>query len=313
MQNFKKPLLQWFQEFGRRELPWRKKDITPYEVWVSEIMLQQTQVSRVIGYYDRFIERFPDIFSLAKSDWSDFLPYYQGLGYYRRGRNMLETAKTLVANHGGKFPKNKILLSKLPGIGEYTACAILSFGYGLPHIAFDTNVKKVIARYLYGTRFATLDNESVQKKIGSSAPSINAAIMDLANLVCMAKPRCEDCPIRRHCEYNRQLGINEIRPKPLITRKFPMKKAHVCLFLHENHKKYFSKNDKKFEPFKLPPSMNTRERLKRYFLETFGLNLSIRPPHKKILLRGLPTLFINAQILSGNHHFFEYPAGAVKK
>src|SRR3990167_10186393 len=129
---FEKKILDFFKKAGREHLPWRKKKITAYEVWVSEIMLQQTQVSRVIGYYERFMKKFPTVEKLATASWEEFLPYYQGLGYYMRGCNMLLPARMVVDDYGGKFPEETAKLRKLPGIGPYTAAAIQSFAYGLP-------------------------------------------------------------------------------------------------------------------------------------------------------------------------------------
>src|SRR3989344_6364292 len=137
---FEEKLEDFFQKTGREHLPWRKKKITAYEVWVSEIMLQQTQVSRVIGYYTRFLKRFPNIGSLAKASWAAFLPYYDGLGYYARGRNMLKAAQVIAKEYAGTFPRDKKLLEKLPGIGPYTAAAIMSFAYGDEDLARDTNL-----------------------------------------------------------------------------------------------------------------------------------------------------------------------------
>jgi len=120
-----KKILTWYSK-NKRHLPWRKTH-DPYSIWVSEIMLQQTQVSRVNDYYQRFLEKFPDIQSLAKASWGQFLPYWRGLGFYSRGRNMLKAAKMIMKEYGGKFPHQKKDLEKLPGIGEYTSAAIRSF------------------------------------------------------------------------------------------------------------------------------------------------------------------------------------------
>src|SRR3990167_9371691 len=161
---FEKMLLDFYQKAGREHLPWRTLrkasprgagkagKITAYEVWVAEVMLQQTQVSRVISYYKRFLKRFPTVQKLARVSWEKFLPCYQGLGYYTRGRNMLKTAKEIVNKYHGKFPRDKKLLEDLPGIGPYTAAAIMSFAYGDNHLAWDTNLKRVIGRFFFGTK-----------------------------------------------------------------------------------------------------------------------------------------------------------------
>ncbi len=140
---FETILADFHRKAGREHLPWRRKGIGAYEIWVSEIMLQQTQVSRVIGYYEKFLARFPDVGTLAEASWEEFLPYYQGLGYYARGRNMLRTAKVVVSEYGGKFPKDVKKLEKLSGVGPYTAAAIASFAHGKNAIAWDTNLMRV--------------------------------------------------------------------------------------------------------------------------------------------------------------------------
>ncbi|MFA6566528.1 MAG: hypothetical protein WCT48_07335, partial [Candidatus Paceibacterota bacterium] len=161
---YAKDILIWYSK-NKRSLPWRKENLSAYEVWVSEMMLQQTQVSRGIVFYERFLKKYSTVQKLAKTNWEEFLPYYEGLGYYNRGRNMLKTAKIIVRDFGGEFPKDKAVLMKLPGIGEYTASAILSFAHDLPYIAFDTNFKKI-----FGTREAA---EKTFKKSGVPSSVFN--------------------------------------------------------------------------------------------------------------------------------------------
>lgn len=301
MHFFEQHILEFYKTWGR-SLPWRKPNITPYEVWVSEIMLQQTQVSRVIPYFERFIERFPAIEDLAKTPWDDFLPYYAGLGYYRRGENMLKCAQTIVRDFGGQFPKNKKGLISLPGIGDYTASAILSFAYGEDHLAFDTNLQKVFGRYLHGNKKASIDVLKLEKKLQSNKQKLNGAIMDFANTICLNKPKCLQCPLTEKCTYSLEGGKNEIQKKKTKS-DFPTKDAQVFLWLHKNHKEYYSPNPDRFEVFKLSAPINTRENIKEYFLKTYKLELAVRPPHKKTYIDQKPTLFINAQILLGEHEF----------
>lgn len=139
-------LLDWYRANGRHDLPWRK-DPTDYRVWLSEILLQQTQASRVVPFFERMVERYPTVESLAETTFEEFFPYYDGLGYYSRARNLLATAKTVSYEFGGKFPKESEALRKLPGIGPYTAEAVRAFAFGLPTLPFDTNLEKVFARY----------------------------------------------------------------------------------------------------------------------------------------------------------------------
>ena len=301
MKELENKLLNWYKEHGRHNLPWRKKDISPYEVWVSEIMLQQTQVNRVIEYYNNFLIKFPSIFDLAETNWEEFLPYYQGLGYYNRGKNMLKTAKIIVDIYNGEFPKDLKDLILLPGIGPYTASAILSFAYKLPYLSFDTNLHRFFGRLLHGDKRFPLKKEEIQKEFTKNLESINGAIMDFSNLVCLNRnPLCENCPFNTECSYFKE-PREEISSKKKVS--FPSKESQVYLFLHENHKKYYSINEKEFEPFILKAPINTRDKIKKYFKEEYNLDLSVRPPYKKEYIEKTPTLYINAQILLGDPQF----------
>jgi A/G-specific adenine glycosylase len=300
---FEQEILEWFEKNNRKHLPWRRENSTAYEVWVSEVMLQQTQVVRVIEYYNRFLEKFPTIFDLAQSHWEEFYPYYAGLGYYNRGRNMLLCAQTVVEKYNGIFPKTKKELMNLPGIGEYTASAILSFGYKQNELAIDTNVKKVFGRYFLGSKDEKVNFEDVKKRLFAPKKQVNAAIMDFANSTCLKVPRCGECPLQKHCEYYETDGRQEIVKKK-DAKSFPTKSAIVYLTLHKNHKEYYSTNKKNWRPFVLPEKYNTRDGVKSYFQKKYSLTLSVRPPHKKSYVHGKPVLFVNAQILLGNHTFY---------
>jgi A/G-specific adenine glycosylase len=141
---FRKQLLGWFRQY-QRDLPWRRtKD--PYRVWLSEIMLQQTRVAAVIPYYERFLERFPNVHALATAPQEEVLRLWSGLGYYSRARNLQRAAQEIVARHGGVFPRTEKEALALPGIGSYTAAAILSIAYGAKHAVLDGNVARVLAR-----------------------------------------------------------------------------------------------------------------------------------------------------------------------
>lgn len=300
-------------------MPWRKRGIIPYEVWVSEVMLQQTQVSRVIDYYNRFLQRFPTVFDLAQATWQDFLPFYAGLGYYRRGRNMLRTAQIIVAEYGGQFPADKKLLMDLPGVGEYTAAAILSFGFGRQVLAFDTNLQRVLGRFFGGQKNAALDQVQLARLLvlehlfPADGRKLNAAIMDFANDLCLnKKPRCQDCPLRRQCEYVLSGGAAKEFSLPSSRSDFPLKQARVHLWLHRDHKEYYSADPDRFQVFELPEGVVTRVDIKKYFLEKYGLQLAVRSPHKKLFLQGRPVMFVNAQILLGEHQFGIFSAQEVR-
>ncbi len=309
---FETEILKWYKKNGRMSLPWRKKGIGAYEVWVSEIMLQQTQVSRVIEYYNKFLQKFPTVFDLAAATWEEFYPYYAGLGYYNRGRNMLRAAQVVVEKYKGKFPAVKKELLELPGIGEYTASAILSFGYNKNELAVDTNIKKIFGRVLEGSKFSVVDFEEVKKNLPSAKKHLNAALMDFSSRVCIKVPRCGECPLQKICEYF-QTDAQKETPISKTKNNFPNREAGVQLWLHKNHKEYYSTNKKVFKPFFLSKKYNTRETIKAYFQKKYGLTLAVRPPHKKVFVDGVPFLFVNAQILLGKHSFAVFNSKDVHK
>lgn len=308
---FKEKLREFYKQSGRTHLPWRQENITAYQVWVSEIMLQQTQVNRVIDYYQRFLKRFPNVFTLAESSWEEFLPYYTGLGYYRRGQNMLLTAQIVAQEHQGEFPKNKEQLTRLPGIGEYTATAILSFAYEQNCLAFDTNLQRVFGRYLAGDKRAILDKEEIESHFSENSKIYNGAIMDFANQICLNTPKCHECPLNEKCHYYLEDGCNEVKA---IKKKsnFPTTTAQVYLWLHKEHREYYSPNPDRFEVFKLPVGINSREQIKKYFRDNHSLELAVRPPHRKIFIDEKPILFINAQILLGEHEFGRFEKNQIE-
>lgn len=317
---FEERLHDFFCRAGREHLPWRKPRITAYEVWVSEIMLQQTQVSRVIGYYERFLNRFPTVESLAQATWEEFLPYYAGLGYYARGRNMLKAASVIVGEYGGRFPKNTEKLETLSGVGPYTAAAIASFAYGKNTIAWDTNLRRVIGRFFFGSKRADIPFSDFEAACSLSAKELNAALMDFGSAICTARPKCGACSLREKCRYFREKGVQELRMQNqessgtrmkgsifvIHDSKFHFKDAQVMLFLHEGHRKYYSSKKSGYAPFIVPSSHNTRAGIKDWFRDRYGLELAVRPSHGKIVIDGKPTLLVNAQILLGTPAFPEY-------
>ena len=211
-------LLEWFRKY-QRDLPWRRnKD--PYRIWLSEIMLQQTRVAAVIPYYERFLEHLPNIRALAAAPEAEVLRLWAGLGYYSRARNLQRAAQEIVEKHGGEFPRTAEDALALPGIGTYTAAAILSIAFGAKHAVLDGNVARVLARLeaIHGdlrqgdtlaiaasNRDALLDPES---------PSDwNQAMMELGAMVCTPKsPQCLLCPVAEFCRA-RQQGLTDIIPE----------------------------------------------------------------------------------------------------
>ena len=203
-------LLQWY-EYNRRILPWRE-DPAPYHVWVSEIMLQQTRVEAVKGYYDRFLTHLPDIEALAQAEEEMLLKLWEGLGYYNRVRNMQKAAKILVEEYGGKMPADYELIRSLPGIGDYTAGAISSIAFSLPYPAVDGNVLRVMSRIACSGE--DIAKEQTKKKLKEDLTSIipeesgdfNQSLMELGATVCLpnGKPLCEQCPVMHLCRAFRE-------------------------------------------------------------------------------------------------------------
>ncbi len=206
------PLLSWYAE-NKKALPWRA-DATPYHVWVSEIMLQQTRTAAVIPYYERFLRELPTVSALASVSDERLMKLWEGLGYYSRARNLKKAAQILVDSYDAKLPDTLPALLSLPGIGEYTAGAIASIAFGLPEPAVDGNVLRVVMRYL-GCR-ADITSPAVKTQVaaglraiypsGEEAGLFTQAIMELGENLCIpnGEPRCEHCPLRKQCEAKRR-------------------------------------------------------------------------------------------------------------
>jgi A/G-specific adenine glycosylase len=233
-EQFQKQLLDWFDIHGRKDLPWQQ-DINPYRVWVSEIMLQQTQVVSVIGYFQRFMERFPTVQSLADAELDEVLQYWAGLGYYARARNLHKTAQSIASN-AGEFPQTVAELSSLPGIGRSTAGAILSIACGQTQPILDGNVKRVLARLhaIQGwpgeTKVATeLWQISQHYTPSQRTGDYTQAMMDLGATLCTrSKPRCEFCPVFSNCQAN-QLGLVKTLPEPKPRKTLPIKQLYFLI------------------------------------------------------------------------------------
>src|SRR5712691_8240562 len=216
--TFRKQLLGWFHQF-QRDLPWRRtKD--PYRIWLSEIMLQQTRVTAVIPYYENFLQRFPDVRALAAAPQEEVLRLWSGLGYYGRARNLQKAAQQIVAKHGGQFPARLEDVFALPGIGNYTAAAILSIAFGKKHAVLDGNVARVLARL--GAVRGDLHEPQRWQAVQTTADALldpktpgewNQAVMELGATLCTPKsPQCLLCPVARFCE-GRKLGLADILPE----------------------------------------------------------------------------------------------------
>ncbi len=202
----RRALLKWFYQHAR-ELPWRNTD-DPYPIWLSEIMLQQTQVKTVIPYYEAFLAAFPDVHALARADDNVLLKVWEGLGYYRRVHHLKKAAQIISNDHKGEFPTTFDAWSKLPGIGDYTAGAIVSIAFKQRCPAVDGNAKRVLAR-ITGER-ESIDNNAVKSRLTKIATDLlpqkepgmfNQAIMELGAGVCTPRqPQCQRCPVQKHCD-----------------------------------------------------------------------------------------------------------------
>jgi A/G-specific adenine glycosylase len=216
---FQKTLLDWYQAHGRHDLPWQNQ--SPYHVWLSEIMLQQTQVATVLPYYHRFISLFPSIEHLATAPIDEILKMWAGLGYYHRARNLHKTAQIIIGDYAGQFPQTLNELKKLPGIGASTAAAILSQAFDLPFAILDGNVKRVLARF-FGIESAIDDKNTLnalQALADECMPQKNCqaytqAIMDMGATCCKPKnPQCTRCPLQEKCQAFQLQKIESIPQK----------------------------------------------------------------------------------------------------
>jgi A/G-specific adenine glycosylase len=214
------PLIAWHARHGRHDLPWQL-DRSPYRVWISEIMLQQTQVATVLPYYQRFMQRFPDLASLAAAELDEVLHLWSGLGYYSRARNLHRTAQRVAAELGGEWPADVEALSGLPGIGRSTAAAIVALAFGRRATILDGNVKRVLARYfaIDGSPGHSATERELWQRAEQCTPATRIsvytqAIMDFGATLCTrSDPQCMYCPLREGCRAQR-LGRTHELPAP---------------------------------------------------------------------------------------------------
>jgi len=231
LSDFADRLLAWWQSHGRRDLPWQQPR-EPYRVWVSEIMLQQTRVETVVGYFDRFLQRFPDLETLADADLDDVLALWSGLGYYARARNLHAAAIRIRDEFDGRLPEDEEILSRLPGIGRSTAAAIVAQGFDRRAVILDGNVKRVLARHAGVTGWPgapavekQLWHEAEMRTPAGGAADYTQAIMDLGAMVCKpAAPDCAQCPLSEDCRAFLHHRQDEL-PTPGPKRKLPERRA----------------------------------------------------------------------------------------
>jgi A/G-specific adenine glycosylase len=234
--SVRRNLLAWYRA-NRRDFPWRRgRD--PYRIWLAEIMLQQTRIAAVLPYYERFLARFPDVNTLARAREAEVLKFWAGLGYYSRARYLHRAAKKIVCEHGGQFPAAHEQALALPGIGRYTAAAILSIAYDVPLAALDGNIARVLAR-LFAVRgdlrapqnWRWLSATAQRLLPTNSAGDWNQALMELGETVCTPRsPNCAACPISRHCKA-RMFGLAHKLPAPRIKRATERVRIAAAVFL----------------------------------------------------------------------------------
>ena len=240
-ESFSQAVVKWYRKHGRKNLPWQINR-TAYRVWLSEIMLQQTQVATVIPYFERFIQQFPNFNDLANAAEDDVLHLWSGLGYYARARNLHKTAKIIHHEYAGKFPENFEQVNALPGIGRSTAGAVLAQAFGQRHAILDGNVKRVLAR------FHTIEGWTGQAKIqhklwefaeqhtpDDDLADYTQAMMDLGATLCTRKkPHCDACPLATDCRALKTDCVEKL-PTPKPRKKLPIKSARLLVMLNENN------------------------------------------------------------------------------
>lgn len=240
--SFAERVLTWYEQHGRKTLPWQQ-DKTPYRVWVSEIMLQQTQVTTVIPYYQRFMARFPDVVSLADAPQDEVLHLWTGLGYYARARNLHKAAQVIRDHYQGCFPERFEEVLGLPGIGRSTAGAVLSLSLGQHHGILDGNVKRVLARWLaqQGWPGKKEVENALWQQVEQLTPQqgvtqYNQAMMDLGATICTrSKPKCELCPVQEDCQalaLGTPTAFPHSKPKKTVQ---PEKQSCFLLLKQGNH------------------------------------------------------------------------------
>lgn len=239
--SFSNNLLKWYDQH-HRHLPWRAnpgKKPNPYHVWISEIMLQQTTVPTVIDYFNRFIQKWPSVQALATASLDDILHTWQGLGYYSRARNLHKCAQTIATEYNGHLPQTEKELLKLPGIGPYTAAAILSIAFDQPAPVIDGNIERILSRlFIINTPISKAKN-ILNDKITSLTPhnrpgDFAQAMMDLGSSICTPKkPNCANCPIQNYCKaYDK----NTMENYPIKADRKPKPKKYAYVYLIYNDK-----------------------------------------------------------------------------
>jgi A/G-specific adenine glycosylase len=290
VRKYRAQLLAWYKE-NRRDLPWRRT-VDPYRIWVSEVMLQQTRVDTVIDYFNRFVERFPDVHRLAAASQEEVLKAWEGLGYYARARNLHKAARRVDEMLNGEVPREKKAVSALPGVGEYIAAAVLSIAYQVALPVVDGNVKRVLARLFCMDAPA---NDSKSMKVFSAAAgelldkevpgTFNQAQMELGALVCLpSNPRCGDCPVKDLCAANKaekQKEYPKILPRaatPTYDIAAGVVKKRGKILITKRAEEGLLGGLWEFPGGKVKPGESAQEACRREILEETGLLVNVGEP-----------------------------------
>ncbi len=279
MDRFAKRLLAWFDRYGRHDLPWQKNP-TPYRVWVSEVMLQQTQVATVIPYYERFMKRFPKVQALADADEDEVLAHWSGLGYYSRARNLHRAACLIRDQHRGAFPRAIDDVVALPGVGRSTAGAILSLSRDERHAILDGNVKRVLSRF-HAVEGWPGKREVEQRLWGLAEAHTPAqrnadytqAIMDLGATLCTrSRPRCRECPMKADCEALRRERVTDF-PGKKPRKAQPLRETRMVLLVNASGEVFLQKRPAKgvWGGLWSLPEVESEPALERWLLNGFGV------------------------------------------
>ena len=291
IQPFRNALLSWYAAHSRN-LPWRNSG-TPYHIWISEIMLQQTRVDQARPYFERFVTSFPTVQALADSDLDTVLKNWEGLGYYSRARNLHKAAKQLVDEHGGKLPGSYDELLKLPGIGPYTAAAVASIAFGLPYGVLDGNVIRVLSRLIChpdessSTKSKKVLQALSNKLVAAANPGdFNQAMMELGATCCTPRnPTCTVCPVRTHCCA---LQTESVDFFPVVKKKPPIPHYNIAVGLVKNDRGQFlirkrPENEMLGGMWEFPGERQENNEslettITRHFIENYGISVEIDYP-----------------------------------
>ena len=281
--NLGKKISNWYAKNGRQNLPWRY-DISPYRVWISEIMLQQTQVNTAIAYFERFMAKYPDLQTIKNATEDDIFNMWSGLGYYRRASYIFQAKELIHAKFKGEMPDNYDDLMSLPGVGKSTAGAILSIAFNKPYPILDANVKKVISRIFFKKNFEekifwNLSEDLLDKK---NIFNFQQGVMDVGAQLCLPKnPRCNLCPVSKDCQSNLR---NEF---PLLSKKSVKRKKEFLEFqLIQKNQKYFMTKENKLGYWAnlwMPPVLTANHQKAEIIhkLSHRELNINFRNSNKK--------------------------------